>query len=104
VSNWPSKKASQVLGALFRLGWVIKRQSGSHRTLARPGWPDFIFAFHGWRGAGAEDARTNREVHGAHGKRPVRWFATEQGDAADEAFAGTRAERRCRLMPAPDHF
>jgi predicted RNA binding protein YcfA (HicA-like mRNA interferase family) len=35
-----------VLAALGRLGWRIKRQSGSHRTLERPGWPDFLFAFH----------------------------------------------------------
>ena len=46
MSGWPSKRASQVLAALLRLGWVIKRQSGSHRTLSRPGWPDFVFAFH----------------------------------------------------------
>jgi len=38
--------ASRVLAALLRLGWTIKRQSGSHRTLQRPGWPDFVFAFH----------------------------------------------------------
>jgi predicted RNA binding protein YcfA (HicA-like mRNA interferase family) len=24
----------------------MKRQSGSHRTLQRPAWPDFVFAFH----------------------------------------------------------
>jgi predicted RNA binding protein YcfA (HicA-like mRNA interferase family) len=35
-----------VLAALQRIGWVIKRQSGSHRTLARQGWPDVTFAFH----------------------------------------------------------
>ncbi|MHB1618054.1 MAG: type II toxin-antitoxin system HicA family toxin [Metallibacterium sp.] len=35
-----------MLSALLRLGWTIKRQSGSHRTLAREGWPDFVFAFH----------------------------------------------------------
>jgi len=35
-----------VLAALLRIGWIIKRQSGSHRTLSRPGWPDFVFAFH----------------------------------------------------------
>jgi predicted RNA binding protein YcfA (HicA-like mRNA interferase family) len=46
VSNWPSSRAQQVLSALLRIGWVIKRQSGSHRTLSRPGWPDFTFAFH----------------------------------------------------------
>jgi len=26
--------------------WSVKRQSGSHRTLARDGWPDVVFAFH----------------------------------------------------------
>jgi predicted RNA binding protein YcfA (HicA-like mRNA interferase family) len=35
-----------VLAALLRIGWVVKRQSGSHRTLSRTGWPDFVFAFH----------------------------------------------------------
>jgi predicted RNA binding protein YcfA (HicA-like mRNA interferase family) len=31
---------------LLRIGWSVKRQSGSHRTLARPGWPDYTFSFH----------------------------------------------------------
>ena len=42
MSTWPSRRASQVLAALQRIGWVTKRQSGSHRTLSRPGWPDFV--------------------------------------------------------------
>jgi predicted RNA binding protein YcfA (HicA-like mRNA interferase family) len=47
MSHWPSTKARQVLAALLRLEWSIKRQSGtSHRVLARPGWPDQVFAFH----------------------------------------------------------
>ena len=46
MSNWPFCKAKRVLAALLRIGWQIKRQSGSHRTLARDGWPDFVFAFH----------------------------------------------------------
>ena len=46
MSQWPSTKATRVLATLLRIGWQIKRQSGSHRTLARPGWPDFVFAFH----------------------------------------------------------
>jgi predicted RNA binding protein YcfA (HicA-like mRNA interferase family) len=33
-------------GALTRIGWVVKRQSGSHRTLTRAQWDDFVFAFH----------------------------------------------------------
>ncbi len=46
MSHWPAAKARAVLAALLRIGWTIKRQSGSHRTLQRPGWPDFVFAFH----------------------------------------------------------
>ena len=46
MSQWPSSKARKVLAALLRIGWQFKRQSGSHRTLAREGWPDFVFAFH----------------------------------------------------------
>ena len=46
MSQWPSVKAKRLLAALLRLGWKIKRQSGSHKTLGRPGWPDFVFAFH----------------------------------------------------------
>ena len=46
MSHWPSCKARRVLAALLGIGWQIKRQSGSHRTLARDGWPDFVFAFH----------------------------------------------------------
>jgi predicted RNA binding protein YcfA (HicA-like mRNA interferase family) len=34
------------LAALLKLGWEVKRQTGSHRTLAREGWPDYVFAFH----------------------------------------------------------
>ncbi len=45
--SWPSSKARAVLAALLRIGWRVKRQSGtSHRILARDGWPDFTFAFH----------------------------------------------------------
>jgi len=46
MSQGPSARAKRVLSALFRLGWEIKRQSGSHRTLSRPGFPDYVFAFH----------------------------------------------------------
>ena len=46
MSHWPSVKAKRLLAALFSIGWEIKRQSGSHRTLSRPGWPDYVFAFH----------------------------------------------------------
>jgi predicted RNA binding protein YcfA (HicA-like mRNA interferase family) len=46
MSQWPSIKAKRLLAALLRLGWQVKRQSGSHKTLVRNGWPDFVFAFH----------------------------------------------------------
>jgi predicted RNA binding protein YcfA (HicA-like mRNA interferase family) len=46
MSEWSSTRARRVLAALLRMGWIVKRQSGSHRTLSRIGWPDFVFAFH----------------------------------------------------------
>ena len=46
MSAFPAAKARRVLTSLLRIGWIEKRRSGSHRTLARPGYPDFIFAFH----------------------------------------------------------
>ncbi len=46
MSEWPATPARRVLAALLRMGWTIKRQTGSHRTLSRPDWPDFVFAFH----------------------------------------------------------
>ena len=46
MSPWPAAKASRVLAALLRIGWTVKRQTGSHKTLQRPGFPDYVFAFH----------------------------------------------------------
>jgi predicted RNA binding protein YcfA (HicA-like mRNA interferase family) len=46
VTTWRSARASRVLAALSRIGWSVKRRSGSHRILSREGWPDFVFAFH----------------------------------------------------------
>ncbi|MCI0477565.1 MAG: type II toxin-antitoxin system HicA family toxin [Anaerolineales bacterium] len=47
MSQWRSVKARQLLAALLQIGWSIKRQGGnSHRVLARPGWADYVFAFH----------------------------------------------------------
>ncbi len=37
MSLWPSVKAKRLLAALLRLGWQVKRQSGSHKTLSRDG-------------------------------------------------------------------
>jgi predicted RNA binding protein YcfA (HicA-like mRNA interferase family) len=44
--QWNSAKAPRVLAALLRHGWRVKRQEGSHRILARPGWPNYVFAYH----------------------------------------------------------
>lgn len=46
MSQWPSAKAKRVYAALLRVGWQLKRRSGSHRTLEREGFPDYVFAFH----------------------------------------------------------
>ena len=47
MSVWGSAKARRVMAALLRIGWSIKREvRGSHRILARPDWPDYVFSFH----------------------------------------------------------
>lgn len=44
--NWRAVRAAQVLRALQKCGWYIKRQRGSHRILGRTDYPDYVFAFH----------------------------------------------------------
>jgi predicted RNA binding protein YcfA (HicA-like mRNA interferase family) len=34
------------MAALLRIGWTVKRSTGSHRVLERPGWDDVVFAVH----------------------------------------------------------
>ncbi len=46
MSQWKSSRSRRVLAALHSIGWSIKRQSGSHRTLEREGWPNYVFSFH----------------------------------------------------------
>ena len=47
MSVWPSTRARQVLAALLRIGWEIKREAGtSHKVLSKPGLPNYVFAFH----------------------------------------------------------
>jgi predicted RNA binding protein YcfA (HicA-like mRNA interferase family) len=46
VTAWRATKARRVLAALLRIGWTIKRETGSHRTLAREGRATYVFAFH----------------------------------------------------------
>lgn len=45
-AHWSSTKARLVLAALLRRGWQVKRQTGSHRVLTKPGWQDYVFAYH----------------------------------------------------------
>jgi predicted RNA binding protein YcfA (HicA-like mRNA interferase family) len=46
MSDWKSVKAKRLLAALIRIGWKVKRQTGSHKILERSNWPDVVFAFH----------------------------------------------------------
>jgi predicted RNA binding protein YcfA (HicA-like mRNA interferase family) len=46
MNYWPSTKAKRVFAALIRTGWTLKRKSGSHCILSKPGLPDCVFAFH----------------------------------------------------------
>jgi predicted RNA binding protein YcfA (HicA-like mRNA interferase family) len=38
MSTFPSSKAKQVLAALIKIGWSVKRQTGSHKVLQREGY------------------------------------------------------------------
>jgi predicted RNA binding protein YcfA (HicA-like mRNA interferase family) len=46
MTEWRAVRARQVLAALQRTGWHIRRQRGSHRVLAKEGRPNYVFAFH----------------------------------------------------------
>ena len=46
MSQWKTVKAKRLLAALHRIGWKVKRQTGSHKILERPGWHDVVYAFH----------------------------------------------------------
>ena len=52
MNRWPATRARRVLAALLRIGWTVKRQSGSHKILSKEGWPDYVFAFHDRREIG----------------------------------------------------
>ncbi|PSB07582.1 hypothetical protein C7B61_21310 [filamentous cyanobacterium CCP1] len=45
MPQWSATKARKVLAALERIGWQVKRQTGSHKVLERSGWEDYVFAF-----------------------------------------------------------
>jgi predicted RNA binding protein YcfA (HicA-like mRNA interferase family) len=45
MSEWSSAKARKILSALEKIGWKVKRQTGSHKILERDGYEDYVFAF-----------------------------------------------------------
>ena len=45
MTQWSSTKAKKVLAALEKLGWQVKRQTGSHKILNKEGREDYVFAF-----------------------------------------------------------
>ena len=46
MSNRKTSKAKRVLAALEKIGWRVKRRTGSHKVLEREGFEDYIFVFH----------------------------------------------------------
>jgi len=46
MGKWRSIKAKSLLAELLKIGWSVKRQGGSHKTLERAGYPNYVFAFH----------------------------------------------------------
>ncbi|MEK7610209.1 MAG: type II toxin-antitoxin system HicA family toxin [Patescibacteria group bacterium] len=45
MSDWRSRKGKQVLAALIKIGWKVKRQRGSHVVLERTNWSDYVWSF-----------------------------------------------------------
>ena len=88
MSQWPSSKARQVLAALLRIGWAMKRQVGSHRLLAREGWADYLFAFHD---GGSENACADCETHRIASRGPL---GQSQQAAADRRAGSTVSANR----------
>ena len=86
MSRWRSTKAKRVLAALRRNGWEIKRSSGSHRTLAKEGCPDFVFAFH--------DSEEIKMLTQVDVKRlPSYQLGYEDGEAHGEARGAAKTQR-----------
>jgi len=68
-------KASRVFAALLRIGWSVKRHvRGSHRVLARPNWPDVVFAFHD-----SDEIGPHSEAYRSQARRLVKYAASWSG-------------------------
>ncbi|HEX9844611.1 MAG TPA: type II toxin-antitoxin system HicA family toxin [bacterium] len=45
MTDWSATRGQRVLSSLLRIGWQVRRQTGSHKVLTREGWPAVVFAF-----------------------------------------------------------
>ncbi len=66
MSQWASTSAKRVLAALLKIGWRIKRQTGSHKILTREGWPNAVFAFHDGEALGPKMLARIAKATGLH--------------------------------------
>jgi hypothetical protein len=74
------------MAALQRIGCQLKRETRSHKTLARDGWPDYIFSF---------DDPVQWHLRVLHQPRLpahlfARWLTGVAGAGAETAGAGWR--------------
>ena len=46
MPEFPSLKSKDLLACLFRVGYTVERQKGSHRMLTCEGRPRLVFGFH----------------------------------------------------------
>lgn len=89
--RWGSAKARRVLAALLRTGWSVKRQAGGpHKILSRPGWTDYVFAFHDGDEIGP---RMMARIAKGTGIKPEETFENSMQDFRFIAIAGLQLER-----------
>jgi predicted RNA binding protein YcfA (HicA-like mRNA interferase family) len=96
-------QGGQGLAVLLRNGWSIKRQGGSHRTLASPGRPDFVFAFHDGEESGRECSRELRSGLGCrrmtYEHAPKRFVARPEIRRATPPAFGVRSDPKLDSLP-----
>ena len=47
MNKWTWTKKHRVLAALIRIGWIVKRDTSSHKVLTRGGWVDTFLGHEG---------------------------------------------------------
>lgn len=45
MKGFPTTKARLVLRALEKTGWIVLRQTGSHKILSKPGYKNYSFSY-----------------------------------------------------------